>query len=338
MILKGALNPWAQIARSPPAETRVKEVRRIAISPDGRSLAWGDGGGNVFFSSIAGGPVAVVSDRTFSKPPLDPHDECLYAMDAIEFQDKGVFYWLDHWGTAWRADAADKGFIAKKVNPGTPFGWGGTIVGDSFVLSKLRATNPIAFLLSPYDYVLRRYSLADGRLLGTCELYPRKARRYHYPNAMAVSPDRKWLAIASENNAGIVNMETFKLEHTLGIEFGKALAFSADSTILAISIDILSPLSCSEVRIYDAAKGSLLSKHLVDTGGGDIITMAFGPDNRLWFYGVSGLHTLSLKTGLVSGAFALNECTALLVNDKGLVCAGLWNGSVNIYASEKLVD
>ena len=70
---------------------------------------------------------------------------------------------------------------------------------------------------------------------------------------MAGSHDGKWLAIASEGNAGVVDLKSFTLTRAFGLEWGSDLAFSPDDSIIAIATRE------KEIYIVDRASGKYLS-------------------------------------------------------------------------------
>lgn len=325
-----SLFPWRDGGRFTRPEGRVPDVLAIAEDADEGLIAWGDQEGNVFTWSSRTRCVSVVNDRTLGAPPRTWREEAIFRVTALRFKDHRFLFWLEERGGIGRADLEDGRFVPRKrsqLPPHSPFG--GTLLGDSVVVSETYGgSNFLKMLRRPNVDVLMKRDLETGKALGECEIYPPKGGRYHWVNAMALSPGDKLLAIASENNCGIVDMESFRLARSLGIEFVQSLAFSPDGSRLALATgDKL------ELLVVEAGSGKVIRKVTMPDGGAWIEPLAFASNESVWFHYWSHLYRLDVPKGEAVKVLEVPRVTALLVSRDGRsLYVGLWNGVLDVYA------
>jgi len=323
------LFPWREGSRFAKPEGKVPEILSIAESPDGRFVAWGDEEGNLFVWDLQANHLSIVKNRTLDRPPAI-FEEPIFRIQDLRFKNAKTLYWLESSGEGWvcLADLEDGRFVPRtrmKLRSGMP----AVILPGSVVVSEPYAGlfNFWMELLRPHVYVLRKYDLETGKRLGKCEIYPRKRMRYHWVNAFAASPDDSLLAIASENNCGIVSTEPFRLVRSFGLEFVQSLAFSPDGSRLA-----LANRNENELFVLKTESGELVRKITMPRGGNLIQPLAFSSNDDLWFHYWSHLYRLDILTGRVEQVLEVPLITAMMVSkDRLRLYVALWNGTFNIY-------
>lgn len=320
--------PWPKGARFDKPTPQVPDIVRIAESPAG-AIALGDWEGNVFVWDRKRERVHVASGRPPNRPVTALRENGLYRVEAMRFRGGNLLYWVRRGGKAWQAELKNGEVTSRKrINRTRVIGHSTAIAGDSFIRSvEYGHGSLLAKLWRPWVYVLKKYSLKTGVFEESCEIYPRKGGQYHWVNAMAVSPDEKLLAIASENNCGIVSIEPFKLVRAFGIEWVKSLAFSPDGSRVALTT------GPRELLVYDMKTQRFIFRDHMPPGGYRIQPTCFSSENVLWFYYWYHLRRLDVATGSVEKVLKARSIEALrLSNDRKFLYVGHGNGLFEIHS------
>lgn len=316
--------PWGKGTRYETPGKDVPAVTRISESPDGTYVAWGDTGGNIFVSDAGGKHIGLVQDLASSRPAGKVQGDSGYDSRCIRLKDANTLYWIDWKGAAWKA-VLEGGAIKTKLRlAGSPWSSsGGIIAGDCFIVSA--PDTGLKFLFHPYRHVLYKYSLNDGKLLGTCEIYPPAPRRFHGVNAMALSHDGQYLAIASENNAGIVSLDPFCLDRTLDVSFGCALAFSPNDDLLAIASS-----GDKRLRVYDRRIHRFTLETSVPENGVVFSGVAFTSNRTLWFHYGFHLYCMDIAVGHTMAVLEMPPPESLYIG--AMLYVGRRDGVVEQYS------
>lgn len=320
-----SIRPWSPARiKLMKRQDELPDVTAMALSPNGKLLAWGDMENNVFIWFSQEDKLIVVKDTTVAKPQIGGP---FYHVESIRFKNDDMLYWMGGArSSVWLANIKG-GKVNVESHISTRPARSGIIGEDSFILCTLAGERLLGLFGNFELYELIKYDLKTGKYQGTCPIYPRgKKLYYHHVEVMALSQDNSLLAIASQVNSGLVRLKDFKLIQTFNIIAGRALAISPGSSRVAAGY------YNGEILVYDAVTGNQVNKYK-DKHGNHTNAMAFESDNILWFYIRPRLYRVDLTNDAIEAMWKCPKPRTMLIDRKHrrIYLGGMFDGTVRIY-------
>jgi len=306
-------------------------ITAMALSPNGKFLAWGDQQNNVFLWFSQEDKLVVIKDTTVTKQvPYDPFFD--FPIESIRFITNDVLSWLDMERNRWWADIK-KPKSSIKTSPSMLFqktAMRGIITPDSFILCIERESGFLASLFKPTQYELRNYSLENGKEQATCRLYPKVRGYYHFVEAMALSEDDSLLAISSQCNSGLVRLKDFKLIQTFNTIGGNVLAISPNNSLVAVEEGEKGGFKVCDTKTGKPVRTiTEISDHSHWPS-----SFAFENNDTLWFPAGWEMYRFNIKSGKMKLVWKRGPVVMTMLLDRDIRClylGGRADGTVYIY-------
>ncbi len=316
------LKPWTDeriklMDRHPPG------VNAMALSPNGKLLAWGDEQDNVFLWFSQEDKLIVVKDTTVNKPPAK--SSFLFLIKVMRFVKDDMLLWIDEEDNIWRSDINKFKTDVKLSIPSnlSRRGFGGAVTPDSFILCTSRG-----FFTRTYE--LTKYDLVKGKKQATCRMYPKVRGYYHHVEAMALSEDDSLLAISSQCNSGLVSLKDFKLIQTFNTIGGNVLAISPNNSLVAVEEGEKGGFKVCDTKTGNPVRTiTEISDHSHWPS-----SFAFETEDVLWFSAGWELYRFNIKTGEMKLIWERGPQVRTILLDRDsrrLYFGGRIDGQVHIY-------
>ena len=228
----------------------------VAFSPDGKSLAAGDGSGALHIWALEGEEPEVQLEGnagTIDMIAFDADGKTLLAVSS-----GGA---IRTWKRGYQSWDADDGSALQEFK-----------ATDQFLASTALSLDGRHIAMGYYDGATRLWNVAPASAISTLAL---PLEKYESVEQAAFSPDGRTLAFVSGEVARLWDVASRKVSFTLKAELGyrPSVTFSFDGQRLAlVSLD-------QPVRVFDVANGKLILE-LRAVEGDRVNAAVFSPDGR----------------------------------------------------------